>query len=182
MKVLGICGLTCSGKSSLVELLEEYSIRIELGDIIRRTFEINNFNEADVYDFTLNSHECFGKTWSLAKALDSIPTNYDGLVIFSGIRFLNQVKLLQLIDSDFKLIYIEADTQIRKDRFIRRNRKDSLNTIHGFEKIEKMEFENYDLPKLRKLSNWIIQNNGNINNLRDKFAALKNFDNTVYSK
>lgn len=175
MKLIGISGLTCSGKSTLINLIDKPCIKIDLGNIIRDTFAKNNVNEISIFEFTIASHNIYGKSWSLCKALDQIPNSYNGLVIISGIRFLSQLNILQRIDNNYKLIFLEAKNDKRLERYLQRKRSDLTVSVKGFEYKEKIELENYDVPEIKKRSHIMLKNNFDIIDLKNELSNLKIF-------
>lgn len=177
MRIIGISGLTCSGKSTALQLFKIQGWQtVDIGEIIRDTYSLINAKE-DIFKFTIDTHNSFGKNWSLIKALDHLVLNENSKIAISGIRYKEQVDIIRKLDKCNNHIYINSDKDIRLDRFYRRRRDDTGPSLLDFEAKEAIELDNYDLEKVYQLSKVKISNNASLldfKNLLNKIIEQEN--------
>ncbi|WP_028980538.1 hypothetical protein [Sporocytophaga myxococcoides] len=162
MQIIGLVGLTCSGKTTALNYFKSNNwITIDLGDIIRETYYTSQSNE-NIFEWTIKTHNLYGNSWSLLKAIDRIRIQDNTKLVFSGIRFEEQLKILRLIDKDFSLINILAEKEMRFQRFKNRNRGDSGVSRDDFEMKDFIELNKYHIKSIIPKCNLEIFNNGNL--------------------
>jgi dephospho-CoA kinase len=165
MRIIGFTGYTASGKSTSLEFLKHKGYYIvDLGQVIRDSYEQTDLKyRMDIVSFSIDTHNNFGKLWSLSKAYIDF-RGYQKVAI-GGIRFAEQITFLKEISTSFSLIYIESSEKNRLERFLKRKRSDFSPTQFDFELKEKLELEIWNIGDAISQSDYIIENDSILSDL-----------------
>ena len=186
MKPIVISGKIGSGKSTVCKLFEDHGYMavnsdmmakdlIRTNEVIKKSliesFGADIMHRDDISLKKLRSILCSSE--ENKRVIDAIvhPVFYRELNIVissSNDKLVIEIPLIETchhIDTDYTLIYVETDKDIRKHRFL--EKKDTDENI--FESLN-------ELQKIKDLSSidhkYTIFNNGNINDLEDSFNKL----------
>lgn len=128
MKIIGICGLSRSGKDTLAEwLIEKGYFGVSLGDIVRDQSRLRHANEPDpisVANMTETSNwlrQTKGADFALQEAVEQFNRAskthlYSGLLVYS-IRAPAEADFI--INHNGQLIWVEATDQVRYKRALK---------------------------------------------------------------
>ena len=192
MKPIVISGKIGSGKSTISKLFEDHGYEVINSDVMAkdligtnseiRDSLIKSFGDDIIYkneiSFTkLRSILC--SSMKNKKIIDSIvhPIFYkylNNIIRSKNSKLIIEIPLVETchqLDTDYILIYVEADKYIRKCRFLDKEGSDE----NIFEKFNELQ-DTKDLSSSNQ--KYTIFNNGNINDLKDSFNKLyKELDN-----
>ncbi len=167
--ILGITGEMVSGKGTVANYVcdkyksNSYKFSTILRDILDRVY-IEQSRE-NMQKISSILRENFGQD-ILAKSI-ALDVNRDekDIIVIDGIRRFSDIEHLRKIPS-FKMIYIEADIEIKHKRLITRgeNTDDNSKTLEDFKKDHNAEAE-VQIKSLRDMSDYIIDNNGTLEEL-----------------
>ena len=169
--IIGITGLNCSGKGSVVEFLKEkgfkhFSARALIKkEILERNLELSRDNYIKVAN---DLRKQFGPDY-IAETLYFEAKNYPNSVIES-LRTLSEVNSLRS-KGDFVLLAVEADQKLRYQRAISRNSETDKISFEKFVEQELTEFSSSDefkqnLKSCIELADYTIVNNGSFSDLK----------------
>jgi dephospho-CoA kinase len=147
-RIVGIGGLTRSGKDTLAELLmQDGWFGVSLGDIVReesRKRHKNNSDPASVANMTETSNwlrSTKGPDFALRIALakfDKVKDKYRGLVVFS-VRA--PIEVSYILKHGGELIWVEATNTVRHQRWISNPRKgEELISLEEFNAHENLQY------------------------------------------
>lgn len=122
-------------------------------------------NREDLINIAIEWQEIHWSQIIVEKLLDSIDWNW----IISWIRLFEQARYLKE-NSLFKLIYIESLDEVIFDRIISRNKFWDPMSKEYFEKILKKDWN--DLDKLKNNADFVIENNGSLEDLHKKLDVF----------
>ncbi len=180
MKIIGITGTLGSGKGTVVDYLvkhknfKHYSVSGYLkNELIKQNKEINRTNLQDIGN---EIREKFGPSYITEQLFQSAQDNKNNTIIES-IRNPKEAEFIK--QHGGKIIAVTADQKIRFDRIkLRQSEKDNV-TFDEFRKQEEKEFQNSDpnaqnLPKCIDMSDYVINNNGSLDNLYEQTEKIIN--------
>ena len=186
MKPIVISGKIGSGKSTVCKLFEDHGYMavnsdmmakdlIRTNEVIKKSliesFGADIMHKDDISLKKLRSILCSSE--ENKRVIDAIvhPVFYRELNIVissSNDKLVIEIPLIETchhIDTDYTLIYVETDKDIRKHRFLEKKGTDE-NIFESLNELQKIK----DLSSIDH--KYTIFNNGNINDLEDSFNKL----------
>lgn len=164
MKIIGLAGYTCSGKSTALEYFISLGWhKVDIGEVIRETHH-KYFTEVNIMDFTLRTHEIYGNNWSVLKGLGQIHPNTENIVV-AGIRFMDQINLLRKYSNKLILIHLKSGVDQRTTRFLTRNRTDTLSLQMNLNEKDEFERKHFEIEEVIKQCHIVINNDSTIMDL-----------------
>lgn len=177
--IIGLVGEKGSGKETFGNLLQEIApqkkiVRVRSSDILSETLSIWDIPKTreNLQDLAIYMDQGFGKG-TLSKAVFSRIEKVEAdIVIFDGVRWQTDVDLIRKFPNNF-LVYVTADLDVRFKRTKARKEKTSEEgtTLEQFTNEEKKLTE-MDIPKIAESADFKIENNGNLEELKEKIKFL----------
>ncbi len=167
--IIGLTGEMASGKTFSTKYLakkfnaESYRFSTPLRDVMARLYLTETRENMSALSLVLR--QTFGEDlFSEIVAKDAAGAKTD-LVVIDGIRRLPDIKALQKLPQ-FKLIYLEADPEVRFKRLSVRgeNPDDNGKTWEQFQKDQQLETE-IQIRSLKDAASVVINNNGEVEEL-----------------
>jgi len=164
--ILGFTGEMVSGKGTAAKYVcEKYGSNSHrfstiLRDILNRVYLEHSRENMQKLSSALRS--TFGED-VMAKSISLDVQNDEGeIVVIDGIRRSPDIKYLQDLPN-FKLVYIDADIEIKHKRLLERNENpdDATKTLEQFKEDHKGEAET-QIRGLKEHSQYIVDNNGSL--------------------
>lgn len=167
--ILGITGEMVSGKGTVAKYVcdkygaNSYKFSTILRDILDRVHLEHSRENLQ------NLSEVLRKTYGedvMAKSITlDVQKDEGDVVVIDGIRRLPDIKFLKELPH-FKLVYIDADMEIKHSRLLDRNENtdDANKTFEQFKRDHEGEAES-QIRGLREYSQYVIDNNGSLDNL-----------------
>ncbi len=176
MKVaIGVCGLTCSGKDTVIEILAGYGFKkYSYTDLVLRPVsdERNLPHTRDSYRKLLTGlgTEADRILFSRVQEENSERVGIPNIRMKSGINFWKKSGY------KFYLIKVEADLGTRYERWVKRGRgiDKGVSDISDLSEVDKMDMEVNDLGEILKKEkfDFVITNNGTVQELNTKVDEI----------
>ncbi len=174
--VLGIAGEMLAGKSTAASfLVQRYGAKqLRFSGLLDQLLEVLNLEKSRENEGALGQalRATFGED-ALAHALaHAAKDSTDKLVIVDGFRKEGEVQALKEIPN-FKLIFLKASLEQRFDRGQQRHEKaDDLKlNLEEFKQAQGRPSDK-DVPGLEKHADFIIENNGTLENFQQKLSEV----------
>lgn len=178
-RIIGIVGPQGSGKTEVAKILLDHgAVVVRMGDAVweetkRRGLEINEENIGRV------AADLRREMGPAAVAKICIPLiNEKGLgaklVIVDGIRSIDEVEEFRReFGLNFRLLAVTADRRLRISRIMNRGRDDDARSEAEFDEKDRRE-AGWGLPEAIERADFLIQNDGTIDQLREKIEGIRN--------
>ena len=167
--ILGFTGEMVSGKGTAAKYVSEkykansYRFSTILRDILTRVHLEHSRENMQKISEALR--KTFGEdVMAKSMALD-VQNDQGEVVVIDGIRRLPDIKYLKELPH-FKLVYIEADIEVKHRRLLERNENtdDANKTLEQFRKEHEAEAET-QIRDLKRHAQYLIDNNGTLEDL-----------------
>jgi dephospho-CoA kinase len=176
MTIIGVAGPAGAGKDTVSDLLEsDYGYtHLSGGDTIRamlRSLDLDP-NKLAVVAFGMFLRAHYGGGVVLDRALKATGAQK---VIYSGFRSPGEAKATQSFGG--RIIYVDAPFELRHRRIIARARPGedtsvkAMRSRENFEKVGTSD-DQENLPLIRTRADFILENDGNVQELKKKLADI----------
>ena len=175
--IIGLTGRNGSGKGEAVRFLQYKSFYpYSLSDVIRE--EIRKQGMEITRERLIEAGTRLrsqGGTSALAeRILEKLEA--DKNYVIDSFRHPDEVKAFR-VRPDFRLIFVEADPEVRFKRILDRGREKDATTVEEFLELEKREVAAADwhgqqLEAVEKMADFTISNNGSLGQLQDHISDL----------
>ncbi len=172
MKVLGICGLPGSGKSTVIDAVKDLGIVITMGDVIRKEAKLRNINltSDNLGRLAKELREKGGSEIVAKKCVEMISEFRTEIIIIDGVRSLEEIDVFRRLWK-FPLIAIELNDEKRFERLTERGRSDDPTNLKDLRERDNREI-GFGLKKVIKKANYKIINDSTIEELKKKSREL----------
>jgi len=161
--VLGVAGTIGAGKDVCTNYLKEkhkFSV-VEMGDLVREEAKQNGMLEdrETLEMFSKKRTDAFGVGYWARKAIQKVEKLNSEKVAINGVRRPVDATLPKKVFGDkFKLVFIDADIELRFKRLRARKRVGDPKTVGEFKKQERAEWRLFDFEKVMKMADFTIKN------------------------
>lgn len=168
MKVIAICGLPGSGKSTAIETIKDLGIVIIMGDIIRNEAKKRNVEPTgdNLGKIAREIRETGGQDIIAKKCIDLMKKKSEEVVFVDGIRSIFEVNAFRKIWR-FPILAIEMEEKKRSQRLFNRARSDDPKNLEDLRERDKREIE-FGLHDVLSKADYIIKNDSTIEDLKRK--------------
>lgn len=174
--ILGFTGEIASGKGTASKYVMDkyhassYRYSTMLRDVLKRLY-IEDTRENMQHISTI-LRKNFGEELMAKVIFHDAKDSQSEIVVIDGIRRLADIAYLKDLPH-FKLIYVEVSMDKRYERITKRgeNPDDNSKTMEQFKKDHEAETE-LQIKELKKYANYIIDNNGNVEDLYRKIDDI----------
>jgi len=158
LKVLGFCGLPGSGKSTIIETIEDLGKIITMGDVIRNEAKKRNVPLIDenLGKIAKELREIGGPNIVAEKCVEWINTLKSKLIFIDGLRSMDEVNIFKKYWK-FPVIAIVVDDDLRFKRLTERGRSDDPKDIKQLKERDNREI-GFGLKEVIANSNYQFKN------------------------
>jgi dephospho-CoA kinase len=166
MKVIAICGLPGSGKTTAIKAIEDLGIVITMGDVIRSEAKKRNLDPSgsNVGKIAKELREKGGPAIIAKKCVDLIKKKTEEIIFVDGVRSLSEVNIFRR-SWKFPIIAIIVDEKKRFNRLFERGRSDDPKSLKDLKERDDREIE-FGLDKVLESADYKISNNSTIEDLK----------------
>ncbi len=168
MKVLAICGLPGSGKTTAIEAIEDLGIIVTMGDVVRDEVKERNLEPSgnNIGKIALELREKCGPAIIAEKCVELIKKKNEEIIFVDGVRSLSEVSIFRKYWK-FPIIAIVVDEEKRFKHLFERNRSDDPKSLEDLKERDRREIE-FGLDKVLQNADYKIKNNSSIEDLKKK--------------
>ncbi len=172
MKVLAICGLPGSGKSTAIDTIRNLGSVIIMGDIIRneakkRKLEPTSENLGKIAE---ELRLKYGSNIIAEKCVDLINKQHNNIIFIDGLRSMAEVKVFRK-HWKFPIIAIVLEEKRRFKRLFERARSDDPKSIDDLKDRDKREIE-FGLEEVLNNADYTIKNDSTKEDLKERIRKL----------
>src|SRR3989344_5471736 len=147
--ILGVAGTIGAGKDAITNYLKDkYSFQIiRVGDLVREEIRLNKLQETRENEEHLSKKrvEEFGVGYWARTLTQKIESSKNSNIAINGVRRPAEATLPKKLFGDkFKLIFVDANTELRFKRLKARKRPGDPKTHSEFKKQEQAEWKIFD--------------------------------------
>jgi len=190
--IIGIVGKICAGKTTVAKFLEEKGFcRVSCSDplVDLLTHDVSTYSwipelpekteptRSRLIEYGRYLKETYGEDILIKLALDKV--RHCKNVVIDGVRSRGEIEAIK--QRGGVIIYVQARAELRYERLIKRNaRKDRvIKSFEDFKRIDDEEERLYHTGKLKDLADFLIVNEGTLENLRKRVEKILEFLNTL---
>lgn len=178
MRIMGVSGLAGSGKSFVSELASKRgAMIISMGDIIREEAKKRGESTGETAENLRKEHgQYIVAELTVKKIKKLLDEGLDSSIVVEGIRSPHEVNLFKESFSDFIILSIFANQDIRFERIKARKREDDATDFDEFKIREDREL-NFGIGDVVSLSDKIIINESDLDSYCDEIEKfLEEYD------
>ena len=173
--IIGLSGTLAAGKDTVADYLVEKEGfgHISLSAVLREVATEKGI-EITMENLTKLGNSLkteYSADYLVERAKKEADFRYD--IVVSSIRQPEEIKNLKR-EKDFFMIFVDADIKIRFKRLVKRGRAGDVGKFEKFEEQEKKQLDGQsggmNLGKCRKMADYIIVNNGTIEEFKDEIS------------
>lgn len=167
---IGLTGTKASGKGVLAEMLKQKGFSyFSLSDEVRKEAVKQGLTEYTIFDLQ-NIGNKLRHDWGYGVLAKRVIDSANGQIncVFDGIRNLEEVKTFRNYSSDFSLIAVDADQEIRYHRLLGRNRASDPKTWEEFLRMDSIDLGDGQSANGQQVRQCIAVADYKIFNNRDK--------------
>lgn len=178
-KVIGLVGEKGSGKQTFVNFFKEIASdknvhQIRFSDILAQTLLIWDIpiTRSNLQQLSIAMDKTFGSKSLAHAAKFNVVGDGADVIIFDGIRGKEQFKMIKAYPQSL-MIYVTAEQNLRYQRLNKRSEKvgEAGLSYEQFMQEENVKTET-QVPKIGKKADLKIENNGTINEFREKIKKF----------
>ena len=172
MKVIAICGLPGSGKTTAIEAIKDLGIVVSMGDVVRnevrkRKLELSGVTIGKI---AKELREKGGPAVIAEKCVEFIKELNAEIIFVDGVRSLFEVNVFRKIWK-FPIIAIIVDEKKRFNRLFERGRSDDPKSSGDLKERDEREIQ-FGLDKVLDTADYIIPNNSTIEDLKNNTRKM----------
>ena len=166
MKVIAICGLPGSGKTTAIEAIEDLGIVVSMGDVVRNEVRKRKleFSGVTIGRIAKELREKGGPAVIAKKCVELIKELNAEIIFVDGVRSLFEVNVFRKIWK-FPIIAIIVDEKKRFNHLFERGRSDDPRSSGDLKERDEREIQ-FGLDKVLDTADYIIPNNSTIEDLK----------------
>ena len=174
MKVLAICGLPGSGKTTAIEAINDLGYVITMGDVVRNEAKLRNleYSGKNLGKVAKDLRKIGGSDIIAIKCVELIRSKTHNVVFVDGVRSIDEANIFREFWK-FPIIAIVVSEDVRFERLFKRNRDDDPKNIKDLKERDGREID-FGLEELIKNADYTILNDSSIEVLKKKIRALVN--------
>lgn len=174
--ILGLVGEMSSGKGTIADHMRgkyhasTHRFSTVLRDVLDRLYLEQNRGNIQILSEILRKG--FGEDLFAKSMLHDVQRDNGDFIVVDGVRRIEDIGFLREL-SHFKLVFIEADMQVRYERLIKRqeNTDDQVKTFDEFVREHQAESE-LQIRELKNYADYVVDNNGSYLDLYHKIDAI----------
>ncbi len=168
MKVIAICGLPGSGKTTAIEAIEDLGIVVTMGDVVRNEVKKRNLDPSgnNIGKIAKELREKNGPAIIAERCVELIKKKNEEIIFVDGVRSLSEVSVFRKYWK-FPIIAIVVTEEKRFKHLFERNRSDDPKSIDDLKERDKREIK-FGLDKVLEIADYIIHNDFTIEDLKKK--------------
>jgi dephospho-CoA kinase len=172
MKVIAICGLPGSGKTTAIEAVTDLGKVVTMGDVVRNEVKRRNLEPSgsNIGIIAKKLRRKWGDAIIAEKCTELIKTLNEKVIIVDGVRSIPEVEIFRKF-WEFPIIAIIVDDKLRFKRLFERHRSDDPLTLKELKERDKREF-GFGLEELLKNADYFIENNSTVEDLKKKTRKM----------
>jgi dephospho-CoA kinase len=172
MKIICIAGLIGSGKDVVAKYIEE-KYGYFLIDYATKLREMCRKEGLEVTRDNLQMLRLkHGNTFLAEAVVQEVKKSGRDKFILSPIRRSEDFLIPKKEFPQIKLILVNASAAVRYERLCARERENDPKTMEEFRRQESREFEIFDLEKTFSFADYVIENDGTIETLKNRVDKL----------
>ncbi len=171
MKVLAICGLPGSGKTTAINAICDLGYVITMGDVVRNEAKLRNleYSGKNLGKIAKDLRKLGGSDIIAIKCVELIKSKAQNIVFVDGVRSIAEGKIFRKFWK-FPIIAIVVNEEVRFERLFKRNRDDDPKNLYELKERDEREID-FGLEKLIKNADYTIVNDSNKEILKKKTRA-----------
>ncbi|MEW6069663.1 MAG: AAA family ATPase [Candidatus Thermoplasmatota archaeon] len=173
MLVIGLTGMPGAGKTEFVKIARKKGFGVyRMGDAVwnwvkQMGLELTNDNVARIADSERGKH---GRGIWAERTLETIEEKGKRIVI-DGIRSPEEIEIFKNYFTNFVLVAVHAQRELRLKRLAGRKRVDDVKTIEDFTARDERELR-WGIGKVIENADFLIVNEGSISKFRKDVVKL----------
>jgi dephospho-CoA kinase len=178
MKIISSIGPIGSGKDTVIKYIsDKYKFNIiSMGDIVREIAATQGVpaTRDNLHRISQDYFQKYGKEYFINKVVEKIQVSNTDKIAVTGLRTPTDVmKMRNKFGKQFVLIFVDmSDPKKRFERLRSRNEARDAHAWEDFLAQDKEEEEIFSLSETRKLADYVIFNDGGLEDLYLKTEAI----------
>ena len=171
-KVLTICGLPGSGKTTAIEAIQDLGTVVSMGDVVRNEAKKRNVEPTgdNIGKIAKEIRRNEGSAIIARKCVDLIKNLNEEVIIVDGVRSLSEINIFRNFWK-FPIIGIVVQEEDRFKRLFERNRIDDPKNLDELKERDRREIQ-FGLEEVLKNADYTIKNNSTIEELKKNTKEL----------